>query len=367
MVKAVIMHKILLLPGDGIGPEIMEQGKKILGVFNDIVSYEEAFIGGAAIDKFGMPYPTLTAEKALKANAVLLGAVGGPIWDALPLSERPEKGLLAIRKDLGLYANLRPLDIWPSLIDFSPLKKELLENVSFVIVRELTGDLYFGEPRGITQTHAWNTMIYTRKEIARVAHIAFQLAQKRNRKICSIDKANVLETMVLWRNIVNEVHKSYPDVTLQHMYVDNAAMQIIRRPAEFDVMLTSNMFGDILSDESAVLSGSLGLLPSASLGDKQALYEPIHGSAPDIAGRGIANPIGLILSIAMMFELSFRRPDLAAGIKQAVGNVLTNGYRTQDIYSENMNLISTDEMGNQIMNNLTRVLSQRSDFTFLSA
>lgn len=348
------MHKILLLAGDGIGPEIMEQGKKILDVFKDIISYEEELIGGAAIDKFGMPYPKLTAEKAIKTNAVLLGAVGGPKWDSLPLSDRPEKGLLAIRKDLGLYANLRPLDIWPSLIDFSPLKKELLANVSFVIVRELTGDLYFGDPRGITQTHAWNTMTYTREEIYRVAHTAFQLAQQRNRKVCSIDKANVLEAMVLWRNIVSEVHKSYPDVTLTHMYVDNAAMQIIRRPSEFDVMLTPNMFGDILSDESAVLSGSLGLLPSASLGEKHGLYEPIHGSAPDIAGCGIANPIGLILSIAMMFELSFGRPDLAVRIKQAVGNVMTNGYRTQDIYSENMNLVSTDEMGNQIMNNLTK-------------
>lgn len=350
------MHKILLLAGDGIGPEIMEQGKKILSFFKELVNYEEAWIGGAAIDLFGMPYPKLTAEKAKKANAVLLGAVGGPKWDALPLSERPEKGLLAIRKDLGLYANLRPLDIWPSLIDFSPLKNPLLENVSFVIVRELTGDLYFGEPRGISQTHAWNTMTYTREEIARVAHTAFQLAQKRNRKLCSIDKANVLETMVLWRNVVNEVHTGYPDVTLTHMYVDNAAMQIIRRPSEFDVILTPNMFGDILSDEAAVLSGSLGMLPSASLGEKHGLYEPIHGSAPDIAGRGIANPIGLILSIAMMFELSFARPDLAAKIKQAVGNVLTNGYRTQDIYSENMNLVSTDEMGNQIMSNFTKLV-----------
>lgn len=348
------MYKILLLAGDGIGPEIMEQGKKILGFFKDIVSVEEEYIGGAAIDQFGMPYPKLTAEKAIKANAVLLGAVGGPKWDALPLSERPEKGLLAIRKDLGLYANLRPLDIWPSLIDFSPLKKELLKNVSFIIVRELTGDLYFGEPRGISPLHAWNTMTYTKEEISRVAHIAFQLAQKRNRKVCSIDKANVLETMVLWRNIVNEVHQSYPDVTLTHMYVDNAAMQIIRKPSEFDVMLTPNLFGDILSDESAVLSGSLGLLPSASLGENHGLYEPIHGSAPDIAGRGIANPIGLILSIAMMFEFSFARHDLATRIKQAVGNVMMNGYRTQDIYSENMNLISTDEMGDEIMNSLTK-------------
>lgn len=346
------MYNILLLAGDGIGPEIMEQGKKILNFFKNRVSYEEAFIGGSAIDKWGMPYPKLTAEKAIQADAVLLGAVGGPKWDTLPLADRPEKGLLAIRKDLGLYANLRPLDIWPSLVDFSPLKKELLPDVSFVIVRELTGDLYFGEPRGMSQAHAWNTMTYTEDEICRVAHVAFRLAQKRHRKVCSIDKANVLETMVLWRNVVEEIHKSYPDVELSHMYVDNAAMQIIRRPAAFDVMLTPNMFGDILSDEAAVLSGSLGLLPSASLGDKHGLYEPIHGSAPDIAGRGVANPIGLILSIAMMFEHSCQQFDLSAVIRNAVAKVLKDGYRTQDIYSENMTLISTDEMGDKIVNSL---------------
>lgn len=346
------MHKILLVAGDGIGPEIMEQGKKILHCFRDIIFYEEALIGGAAIDIFGTPYPKSTAEKAMQATAVLLGAVGGPKWDALPLSERPEKGLLAIRKQLGLYANIRPLDIWSPLIDFSPLKPDLLTDVSFVIVRELIGDLYFGEPRGIDQTQAWNTMTYTATEIRRIAHTAFQLAQKRNRKLCSIDKANVLETMVLWRKIVNEVHQSYPDVSLSHLYVDNAAMQIIRRPAEFDVMLTPNMFGDILSDEAAVLAGSLGLLPSASLSDKHGLYEPIHGSAPDIAGHGKANPIGLILSIAMLFELSCARADIAKKIKCAVAKTLSNGYRTHDIYSVGTTLVSTDEMGDQIVKNL---------------
>lgn len=346
------MHTLLLLAGDGIGPEIMEQGKKILSFFKDIIAYEEAWIGGAAIDKCGTAYPKTTAEKAIKANAVLLAAVGGPMWDTLPLAERPEKGLLAIRKDLGLYANIRPLEIFPPLIDFSPLRKELLDNVSFVIVRELIGDIYFGEPRGLEQTHAWNTMRYTRDEISRIAHIAFQLAQKRKRKLCSIDKANVLETMVLWRQIVNEVHACYPDVALTHLYVDNAAMQIVRRPSEFDVVLTPNLFGDILSDESAVLAGSLGLLPSASLGDAHGLYEPLHGSAPDIAGRGTANPIGLILSIAMMFELTLARPDLANKIKQAVGEVIANGHRTADIYSEGMNKVSTDEMGNLIVHSL---------------
>jgi len=346
------MHNILLLAGDGIGPEIMAQGKKILDCFSDIMCYEEAEIGGIAIDKYGTPYPTETASKTVKADAVLLGAVGGPKWDNLPLSERPEKGLLAIRKDLGLYANLRPLDIWESLKDFSPLKPQLLQDVSFVIVRELTGDLYFGEPRGVENGKAWNTMQYTDEEIRRVAHVAFQLAQKRRGQLCSIDKANVLETMVLWRYIVNEVHQDYPDVTLSHMYVDNAAMQIIRRPSEFDVMLTPNMFGDILSDEAAVLSGSLGLLPSASLGEKFGLYEPIHGSAPDIAGRSMANPIGLILSIAMMMELSCSRPDLANMIKKAVHQVLEEGYRTQDIHTAGTTLVSTDTMGTKIAANL---------------
>ncbi len=346
------MQHILLLAGDGIGPEIMEQGKKILSLFKDIITYEEATIGGAAIDKLGTPYPNSTAEIAKNTTAVLLGAVGGPKWESLPLAERPEGGLLAIRKDLSLFANLRPLEIWPSLMDFSPLKKELLTDVDFIIVRELTGDLYFGEPRGIENTHAWNTMTYTIDEITRVAHSAFQIALTRRKKVCSIDKANVLETMVLWRKTVEEVHKFYPEVQLNHLYVDNAAMQIIRRPAEFDVLLMPNMFGDILSDEAAVLSGSLGLLPSASLGKKHALYEPIHGSAPDIANRNIANPIGLILSIAMMFEYSCKRPEIASKIKQAVANTLMEGYRTNDIYSPGTTLVSTDEMGDLLASRL---------------
>ncbi len=347
------MPKILLLAGDGIGPEIMEQAKKILKCFKNFISYEEGYIGGIAIDKYGTPFPDETQKKALNADAVILGAVGGPQWDNLPLAQRPEKGLLAIRKTLGLYANLRPLDIWTPLVNFSPLKAELLKNVSFVMVRELTGDLYFGDPRGNKDGKAWNTMIYTEEEIRRIAHVGFKLAQKRRKKLCSIDKANVLETMVLWRNIVTEVHKSYPDVALSHMYVDNAAMQIIRRPSEFDVMLTPNMFGDILSDEAAVLSGSLGLLPSASLGEKHGLYEPIHGSAPDIAGQHIANPIGLILSIAMMLELSCNRPDLADKLKKAVNQVLVEGYRTQDIYSAGSTLVSTDVMGSIIASRIS--------------
>ena len=342
------MQSILLLAGDGIGPEIMVQAKKVLDKFKSTVSYEEGLLGGCAIEAEGTPYPAATAEKAKRTKAVLLGAVGGPKWDHLPLAERPEKGLLAIRKDLGLYANLRPLDIWPPLVDFSPLKPAALKDVSFVIMRELTGDLYFGTPRGRENGRAWNTMTYTEEEVRRIAHSGFQLAQKRRKKLCSIDKANVLEVMVMWREIVSEVHKDYPDVELSHMYVDNASMQIIRRPSEFDVMLTPNMFGDILSDEAAVLAGSLGLLPSASLGKEHGLYEPIHGSAPDIAGKGLANPIGLILSIAMMMELSLDAPAAAESIRQAVSQTLQDGYRTPDIYSDGMTKLSTDEMGSKI-------------------
>ncbi len=346
------MKKILLLPGDGIGPEIMEQAKKVLACFPNLFECEEGYIGGAAIDKFGNPFPEITLKQSTKADAVLLGAVGGPKWDSLSSENRPEKGLLAIRKALGLYANIRPVDIWKSLIDLSPLKPSLLKDVSFVVVRELTGDLYFGTPRGYRVEKgsriAFNTMIYSEEEIKRIAHTGFTLARNRKKKLCSIDKSNVLEAMVLWREIVEEVHRDYKDIALSHMYVDNAAMQIIKRPADFDVILTPNMFGDILSDEAAVLSGSLGLLPSASLGIKHALYEPIHGSAPDIAGMGIANPIGMILSVAMMLETSCDSADLAFKIRHAVAAVLDAGLRTKDIWSNGMALASTDEIGTRI-------------------
>ena len=348
------MHKILMVAGDGIGPEIMQEAKKILGRFEGTMDFAfvEKPIGGAAIDSHGNPFPAETEEEAITADAVLLGAVGGPKWDGLPLSARPERGLLAIREKLGLYANLRPLKIWPQLVGFSPLRPERLENVSFVIVRELTGDVYFGKPRGVEERGgervAYNTMIYSESEIRRIAKTAFDLARGRNKKVCSIDKSNVLETMRFWREIVEAVHKDYADVELSHLYVDNASMQIIRQPSSFDVMLTPNMFGDILSDEAAVLSGSLGLLPSASIGGKSALYEPIHGSAPDIAGKGLANPIGMILSVAMMMEISFNRADLAKKINEAVAAVLQDGLRTADIWSEGMKRVSTSEMGDAI-------------------
>jgi len=352
------MKKILLLPGDGIGHEIMEQAKKVLACFPNLFEYEEGYIGGAAIDKYGTPFPETTLKQALEADAVLLGAVGGPKWDSLPSENRPERGLLAIRKALGLYANIRPIDIWKPLIDLSPLKPSFLKDVSFVVVRELTGDLYFGTPRGVHgekgSRSAFNTMVYSEEEIKRIAHTGFRLARNRKKKLCSIDKSNVLEAMALWREIVEEVHQEYQDVALSHMYVDNAAMQIIKKPSDFDVILTPNMFGDILSDEAAVLCGSLGLLPSASLGSKHALYEPIHGSAPDIAGMGIANPIGMILSAAMMLETSCGSSDLAFKIRSAVAAVLDAGFRTKDSWSDGMVLVSTDEMGTKIAEHILR-------------
>lgn len=348
------MKNILLLPGDGIGPEIMAQGQKILDLYADHIQWETATIGGSAIDAHGSPFPDETADKIKHADAVLLGAVGGPKWDSLPLSDRPEKGLLALRKAMGVYANIRPLDIWESLAEFSPLKNKIIHGTSFVIVRELTGGLYFAEPRGRDtengQRVAYNTLRYSEEEISRIAHTAFKIARQRGKKLCSIDKANVLEAMVLWREIVSEIHaQHYSDITLEHMYVDNAAMQIVRRPSDFDVILSPNMFGDILSDEAAVLPGSLGLLPSASLGAEKGLYEPIHGSAPDIAGQGIANPLGLVLSIAMMMELSLDQPDIAAKIRAAVSTALAQGLRTADIFSEGTQKCSTQEMGDALV------------------
>lgn len=351
------MHHVLLLAGDGIGPEIIAQGKKILDLFPELIRYEEGLIGGAAIDAGVGAYPEDTATRAKQADAVLLGAVGGEKWNTLPLAERPESGLLKIRKDLGLYANLRPLTIWPSLSDLSPLKKENLEDVDLVVVRELTSDLYFGQPRQRLAHEAWNTMRYTTEEIERIAHVAFQIAQKRPRKkVCSIDKANVLETMGLWRDTVSTVHAEYPDVELTHMYVDNAAMQLIKNPSQFDVLLTPNMFGDILSDEASVLAGSLGLLPSASFGDKHSLFEPIHGSAPDIAGQDKANPIGLLCSIAMMFDLTFKRPDLMHLLQESIQMTLNQGLCTADLVQAQETSTTTTAFGDAVVENLKKIL-----------
>ncbi len=352
------MYQIVCLPGDGIGPEIMGVACQVLELvaaqFNFSYKLQTALIGGAAIDAFGSPYPAATHALAEQAHAILLGAVGGPAWDHLPLNERPEKGLLAIRQRLQLYANLRPARLYAALADASSLKPELVSDLDIMIVRELTGGLYFGEPRGVLQTDTGpvgvNTMRYHRDEIRRIGRIAFESAHLRNRRLCSVDKANVLETSQLWRQVMTELQSEYPTVTLSHMYVDNAAMQLVRAPKQFDVIVTENLFGDILSDCAAMLTGSIGMLPSASMGaNKKGLYEPVHGSAPDIAGRNIANPLATILSVAMMFHYSFERQDIALAIEQAVQSVLAKGLRTADISQSGTTTLSTMEMGQAVL------------------
>jgi 3-isopropylmalate dehydrogenase len=356
--------KIAVLPGDGIGQEIVAQAIKILNTLrNDFgltLETEEALIGGAAYDAAGTPFPDATLRLTQESDAILLGAVGGPKWEALDYSIRPERGLLGLRSELALFANLRPAILYPQLVDASSLKPEIVSGLDVMIIRELTGGIYFGKPRGRDTNQAgervgFNTLIYSESEIRRIAHIAFQIAQKRNRRLCSIDKANVLECTELWRDVVVEVGRDYPDVSLSHMYVDNAAMQLVRNPKQFDVMLTDNMFGDILSDCAAMLTGSIGMLPSASL-DKngKGMYEPIHGSAPDIAGKGIANPIATILSVAMMLRYTFNDAQSAQRVEQSIQATLDQGYRTADIFSEGTHKIGTAEMGDIIVNNLKK-------------
>lgn len=351
--------KILVLPGDGIGPEIVDEALKVLHVFKNEGSIdfelEHAHIGGAGYDAEGKPYPDSTQALAKKSDAILLGAVGGPQYDKLDRPLRPERGLLAIRSDLGLYANLRPAILYEELASASSLKPELVANLDIVIVRELTGDIYFGQPRGIEtlpngERRGFNTMTYKESEIKRIAKTGFETAMKRNKKLCSVDKANVLETTELWREIVTEMGKDYPEVELSHMYVDNAAMQLVRAPKQFDVMVTGNIFGDILSDAAAMLTGSIGMLPSASLNESSVgMYEPIHGSAPDIAGKGIANPLATILSVAMMLRYSLNAPQLADRIEAAVKNVLGQGIRTGDIYTEGCQRVGTAQMGDAVV------------------
>lgn len=352
--------KILILPGDGIGPEIVTEAVKVLETvkakFNLNVELDNALVGGAAYDEFGSPLPDVTMEKAKEADAILLGAVGGPKWDNLENRElRPEKGLLGLRSGLGLFGNLRPAILYPQLADASSLKPEIVSGLDILIVRELTGGIYFGKPRGIRtlesgEREGYNTYVYSESEIRRIAKVAFESAQKRNKKLCSVDKANVLEVTVLWREIMEEVAKDYPDVELTHMYVDNAAMQLVRAPKQFDVMVTGNMFGDILSDAAAMLTGSIGMLPSASLDkDNKGMYEPCHGSAPDIAGQGIANPLATILSASMMLRYSLNEVAAADAIEEAVSKVLDQGLRTADIYSEGMTKVSTAEMGEAVV------------------
>lgn len=352
---------ILVLPGDGIGPEIIAEAVKVLHTVNDKFSlnleWSEALMGGCAIDATGSPLPEETIEKAKKSDAILLGAVGGPKWDANSMELRPEKGLLGIRSQLELFANLRPAILYPQLASASSLKPELVSGLDILIVRELTGGIYFGQPRGVKVVdglrQGFNTYVYDESEIRRIARVAFESARKRSGRLCSVDKANVLEVTVLWREVMEEVAKDYPDVELTHMYVDNAAMQLVRAPKQFDVIVTGNMFGDILSDCAAMLTGSIGMLPSASMDiNGRGMYEPIHGSAPDIAGKGIANPLATILSVAMMLRYSLGEETAAQAIETAVSTVLDKQLRTADIWVEGTEKVSTQTMGDAVVSAL---------------
>jgi 3-isopropylmalate dehydrogenase len=333
---------------------VTEQAVRVLQAVHSGFEIETALLGGAAVDATGEPYPEATRKLAAQADAVLLGAVGGPKWDALPREQRPERGLLGIRKHLNLFANLRPAVLYPELAGASTLKPEVVSGLDILIVRELTGDIYFGQPRGIEQRggerFGFNTMCYTESEIRRIGRVAFDAARKRNKKLCSVDKMNVLETTQLWRDVMNELAPQYPDVALSHMLVDNAAMQLVRAPRQFDVMVTGNMFGDILSDEASMLTGSIGMLPSASLDqNNKGLYEPSHGSAPDIAGQGVANPLATILSAAMMLRYSFNLEEPAKRIENAVKQVLAQGLRTPDIHSAGTTQVGTRQMGDAVV------------------
>ena len=356
-------YTIALLPGDGIGPEVIKEAVKVLGSLERglelKLTLNEVPVGGAAYEVDGHPLPPETLKTAQEADAVLLGAVGGPKWEKIDFSLRPERALLGLRSNLKLYANLRPAKIFPALVDASSLKRELVDGLDIMVIRELTGGIYFGEPRGVElladgTRRGFNTLVYTEEEIKRIARVAFDVARKRNKKVMSVDKANVLEVTGLWREVVSEVHEEYKDVVLEHMYVDNCAMQLVRAPKQFDVIVTTNMFGDILSDEASMLTGSIGMLPSASIGGNTAMYEPIHGSAPDIAGMGLANPLATILSVGMMFKYSFGLEEVNAKIESAVEAVLDQGVRTRDIMSNKMKEVSTQEMGDKVVAELEK-------------
>jgi len=348
-------YKIALIKGDGIGPEIIDEAVKVLDAVASYSGfsfhYEDLLMGGCAYDITGDPLPQETISGSLNSDAVLFGAIGGTKWDTLPREKRPESGLLRFRKELGVYANLRPAVVYDELVNASSLKPEIVRGVDLMVVRELIGGIYFGEPKGRTETKGWSTMVYTRDEIVRIAHQAFKIAMTRSKRVCSVDKANVLDVSQLWRETVEEIAKEYPEVELSHMYVDNAAMQLIRDPKQFDVILTGNIFGDILSDEASMLCGSIGLLPSASIGDKIGVYEPIHGSAPDIAGQGIANPIATIASASMMLRYALKEEKAADKIDNAVKKALSEGYRTGDLAQfDAKEVCSTSEMGSIIAN-----------------
>jgi 3-isopropylmalate dehydrogenase len=350
------MYKIVSIPGDGIGPEVVAGAVSVLEQLSrkhgfEIVMEEHPF-GGASYDRHGEMLTQETLEACKNCDAVLLGAVGGPKWEKLPHEHKPEAALLRIRKELELFANLRPAKVYDALLDASSLKADVVKGTDFLVFRELTGGIYFGQPRGYDENRGWNTMVYERYEVERIARLAFEAARKRKGKVISIDKANVLEVSQFWRNVVHTIHKEYADVELSDMYVDNAAMQIVRNPKQFDVIVTGNLFGDILSDIAGMITGSLGMLPSASIGNKYALYEPIHGSAPDIAGRNIANPIATIASVAMMFEHSFNKPEIAREIEEAIERTLATGLRTADIAGPGEKTISTTEMTAAIVSHL---------------
>lgn len=360
--------KIAVLPGDGIGTEIVAEAVRVLQALELPIEMELALVGGAAYEAHGHPLPESTLKLAMDADAVLFGAVGDWKYDKLDRPLRPEQAILGLRKHLGLFANFRPAICYPELVGASSLKPELISGLDILIIRELTGDIYFGQPRGrriATDGHfpgaeeAFDTMRYSKPEIERIAHVAFQAARKRNKKVTSVDKANVLETFQFWKDVVTEVHAQYPDVELEHMYVDNAAMQLVRAPKKFDVVVTGNMFGDILSDEASMLTGSIGMLPSASLNTKnQGLYEPSHGSAPDIAGKNLANPLATILSAAMMLRFTFNQTEAADRIENAVSSVLASGLRTTDIWSEGTTKVSTRGMGDAVVAAITKTITK---------
>jgi 3-isopropylmalate dehydrogenase len=360
---------IALLPGDGIGPEVCESAVKLLHFisekFNLSFSLTEKSIGGSSYEKFGTPLTEETLQTCYDSDIVLLGAVGGPQWDDLPNHLKPESALLKLRKSLGLFTNIRPAKVFSSMLASSSLKEEVLQGTDFVVFRELTGGIYFGEPRGYNDNKGFNTMIYTRKEVEQISRRAFKAAAERKGPLTLVDKANVLECSQFWRKIVAEVHEEYSDVELNYMYVDNAAMQIVKNPRQFNVILTSNLFGDILSDIAGMITGSLGMLPSASLGSSYALYEPVHGSAPDIAGEGTANPIAMLCSVAMMLEYSLEMNQASDLIYKAIDNVLNQGYRTADIFTDGMKKVSTTEITNIIINEIEEVCNQEAIGLFL--
>jgi len=354
---------LTLLPGDGIGPEVVDAAMKVLNFIADKfkirINIEKKLIGGASYEKYGIPLTEDTLDTCLNSDAVLLGAVGGYQWEELEHHLKPEAALLKLRKSLELFANIRPAKAYSSFISSSSLKESVLKGTDFIVIRELTSGIYFGQPRGFDEKKGWNTMTYSKEEIVRIARIGFETASRRKSKVTSVDKANVLECSQFWREVVEEVHGEYQGIDLQNMYVDNAAMQIVRDPRQFDVILTSNLFGDILSDIAGMITGSLGMLPSASLGNKYALYEPVHGSAPDIAGKNIANPIATIASVALLFKHSFKMDLASARIEEAIGRTLKQGYRTQDIDVDGEKIANTNELTDAILNNLETIFDEQ--------